>query len=392
MNYTGVVISDIHFGAIDMNELKKELSEGFLYQVINMDKLDFLVIDGDYFDHKIWLDDSSIPLSFMDTLVSLAKEKHFPIRCVYGTESHEADQYTAFSMYETDPDVDFKVIRVVEEEELLQDLHILYVPEEHILSKEEYYKDFFGKKSYYDYVFGHGVIQEVMTHSIQKPKKKKKSLRKKVPVFSSAELDQITKGQVYFGHYHINTNIKDKIFYVGSYSRWIHGEESPKGFYVLHCDTAEGTYTNEFIENQYAKMYVTYRFGYKECPCSEEDLIIDLEKKDKWAEAQGIDHVKYVFNIPEDHPNPEFIIRVLNERYKYNKTTQVEVTNGYVEKKKKFNKEKLSNVLTRYPLVFDKSASFESKVEYFIKVNKDREIPIEHIRFHLYGKNEEVDT
>ena len=60
----------------------------------------------------------------------------------------------------------------------------------------------------------------------------KSSNRKSVPVFSTAELRRICKGQVYFGHYHINTDLDD-IYYVGSFTRWQFGEEGRKGFYKV---------------------------------------------------------------------------------------------------------------------------------------------------------------
>ena len=261
MKYNGIIISDIHFGATDPDILKRELIEVFLYYLENMKKIDFIIINGDYFDHKIYLNEkaSDYSIAFMDKLVNISKKHKCPIRLVYGTESHEVNQYTIFSMYKEDKNLDFKVIYTVNEEELLPDLNVLYLPEEHIYSKPEYYKDYFNNKNKYDYVFGHGVIQEVMTH-ISRNTSKKESDRKKVPVFSSSELMDICKGQVYFGHYHINTNINDKIFYVGSFSRWVHGEMKEKGFYHITCDTDKEKYTQKFIENYLERKYITYTY------------------------------------------------------------------------------------------------------------------------------------
>lgn len=388
MKYNGIVISDIHFGVIDPQQLKKELVEVFLYYLENMKKIDFIVITGDYFDHKLYVNDSNsnCALGFMDALISICKEHSCPLRIVYGTESHEVSQYNIFSIYENNPDIDFKVITTVTEEELLKDMHVLYIPEEFVYNKKDYYKDFFDNKDKYDYVFGHGVITEVMTNAVRHDKEKE-STRKKVPYFTTMELNKICKGQVYFGHYHCNTNIDNKIFYVGSYTRFCHGEDEPKGFYHITYNVDKGKYEEKFIENYMAKKYVTYTYGYtSDILNDEENMIKELDKLDKLNELNQNDYVKYVFNIPENHPNPEFVINVLNERYKHNDTVKVKITNGYVEKKKKINKEKLNDAMSEYPMIFDKSAKLEDKIVYFIKKKYDKDISVENTKKYLYEK------
>lgn len=388
MKYNGIVISDIHFGVIDPYQLKKELLEVFLYYLEGMKKIDFIVITGDYFDHKLYVNDSNsnCALGFMDALINICKKHECPLRIVYGTESHEVSQYNIFSIYENNPEVDFKVITTVTEEELLKDMNVLYLPEEFIYNKKEYYKEYFENEDKYDYIFGHGVITEVMTNAVRHDKEKENT-RKKVPYFTTMELNKMCKGQVYFGHYHVNTNIQDKIFYVGSYTRFCHGEDEPKGFYHITYNVDKGKYEEKFIENYMAKKYVTYTYGYtSDILNDEENMIKELDKLDKLNELNQNDYVKYVFNIPENHPNPEFVINVLNERYKHNDTVKIKITNGYVEKKKKINKEKLNDALSEYPMIFDKSAKLEDKIVYFIKKKYDKDISVENTKKYLYEK------
>lgn len=391
MKYNGIIVSDIHFGVIDSQTLKKELMDGLIYYMLNMKKIDFIVITGDYFDHKLYLNDrvSDYALSFMDLLVNIAKKHSCPIRCVYGTESHEVNQYNIFSVYENDDNIDFKVIYTVQEEELLKGMQVLYIPEEFIYSKKEYYSEYFNNTEKYDYIFGHGVIKEVMTNAVNHTDTKENTTRKKVPYFTSAELLQMCKGQVYFGHYHVNTNIADKIFYVGSYTRWQHGENEAKGFYHTTFDIDKKKYTQKFIENSLAKIFTEFIYGYNDDILnSEEDLMQELTKVDKLIEANNTDYVKFTFNIPENHPNPEFIIKILNEKYKFNDSVKVKVVNGYVEKKKKINKEKLNDVFNEYPMIFDKSAKLENKIVYFIKKKMNKDISEETVKKYLYGDNE----
>lgn len=386
MKYHGIVISDIHFGAFEPEILQNELHEIFIKYLDSMKKIDFIVIDGDYFDHKIYLNEkiSKYAMQFMDELVNIAKTNFCPIRIVYGTESHEANQYSIFSIYDND-NVDFKVIYTAEEEELLPGLKVLYIPEEYVYSKKEYYGKFLSKHQEYDYIFGHGVIQEVMTEASRSTKEKPSSDRKKVPVFTTSELIEMCKGQIYFGHYHINTNIMDKVFYVGSYSRWMHGEETPKGFYHLTCNPEKENYSQEFIENSLARRFITYVYGYDSNVMENEDALLEeLSRRDKAIENADGDHVRFVFNIPEDHPNPEFIMNVLNERYKFNDSVKVNVTNGYVEKKKSANKKSLHDALNEFPMIFDKSVTIENKIIYYIKKKFDRDLELSQVKKYLY--------
>lgn len=390
MKYEGIIISDIHFGAFDSSILMEELYGVYIKYLEHLKVIDFIVITGDYFDHKIYLNErvSKHAVEFMDRLVGIAKTNHCPIRIVYGTESHEVNQYNIFSIYEDDPTVDFKVITSVMDEDLLPDMRVLYLPEEYIFSKKEYYKDYLDNEEAYDYIFGHGVIQEVMTEASRSTKEKNGEKRQHVPIFTTSELIHMCKGQVYFGHYHINTNIMDKIFYVGSYSRWMFGEEEAKGFYHTTFDTKKDTYKQKFIENELARRYTTYTYGYQSKAISdEESLLEELSRRDKVIEETQKDHVRFVFNIPEDHPNPEFIMKVLNERYRFNNSVKVNVTNGYVDKKKAVNKKSLAQALTDYPLIFDKSVKIENKIEYFIKKKYGREIDLDKIKRYLYQEN-----
>lgn len=393
MKYNGVVISDIHFGAIDSQQLKDELSKIFLNYLYDMKKIDFIVITGDYFDHKLYLNDitSNYAFSFMNNIVKIAKQHKCPIRIIYGTESHEVNQYKIFSTFENDNDLDFKVVYTVQEEELCKDLWVLYLPEEFMYSKKEYYKKFFENKEKYNYIFGHGIIQEVMTNS--SIDKKKDNVRKKVPIFTTSELLNICKGQIYFGHYHINTNISDKVFYVGSFTRWQYGEEKPKGFYHTIYDVNKDIYNQTFIENNLSKKYITYIYKISNSEFNlENELIDELNKRDKLTEAINGDYVRYIFNISEDYSKPEFIINILNERYKFNNSVKVKIVNGYVEKKKKVNKERLNEVLSSYPMIFDKSVSLEDKIVYYIKKKQNRDISIDNVKKYLYTKNEVIDS
>ena len=51
----GLVISDIHVGAIASNEIWNQLQSSFFSYANKLDQLDFIVIAGDFFDYKLYL-------------------------------------------------------------------------------------------------------------------------------------------------------------------------------------------------------------------------------------------------------------------------------------------------------------------------------------------------
>lgn len=389
-SYKGFVISDIHVGAMPVEKLYHEIQEVFISQLKKYKHIDFIIIDGDFFDHKLFLNDkeSAYAYTIISDIINACSEDT-KIRLVYGTESHECNQYSIISKLSEIRDTDIKVIHHVMEENLFPDMKVLYLPEEHIIDKDEYYKEFFNEDGKYDYVFGHGIIREAMKEAATQLENKT-GKRKKVPVFSTAELRRICRGQVFFGHYHINCDLND-VYYVGSFSRWKFGEEEAKGFYKLTCNINKGEYEATFIENTEAEIYRTIRYGYENKVFdSIDNLDKSLSVTDKMIDNKILDHVRFEFNIPKDNENPEFFINYINERYKFNEAVKVEITHGYIEEKRKKQKEEIEEENNNYSFIFDKSMSLEDKTSYFINIEYNRDIPSERISTYLYKPLNEI--
>lgn len=391
MERKGLLLADIHIKAQDYQQTYKEYK--FLEKYLEDKRYDYCIILGDFFDRKIYSYEDYIQLAYM--YMALIIKHSEKIRIVYGTKSHENDQYEIFNfledhiMYKLIPDckkIDFKVIKTVQSEELFPDLNVLYLPEEYVLDKHEYYQEYFSKEKEYDYVFGHGVIQEVMTNATRHIDKKIDNIkvRKKPAVFTTSELKNICKGQVYFGHYHIHTNISDKVFYVGSFCRFCHGEEEPKGFYEIKNNKK---YSNKFIENTDAKKYITIKYGYKdEIFSNEEKLLEVINNIPKKKELTKIDELRVIFNIPENYEKSEFLINLLNEKFKFFEDIKIEIVNGYVELKKQANKEQIKEVFEKYDIIFDKNETDENKLSYFIKEKNGKDIPAVTVKKYLTFK------
>ena len=389
MKIKGLIFADLHIGAMNLTQQYREI-ENVLFASIKKYKPDFIISLGDFFDHKASLNDSLSYYSFLvfTKIISICEGIGInpKIRFVYGTESHEWKQYKIIETAKTN--LDIKVIHYCEEEELFPDFNVLYIPEEHIYSKSEYYEKYLSNAKKYDYIFGHGVIREVMKEAALSSDKDE-SKRKKVPVFSTGELMYACKGQTYFGHYHINTNMNDEVIYCGSLNRWIFGEEDPKGMYYIEKKNDE--YNNEFIENEYAEIYKTIYFGYNSKIFKDMSLLNNkLSQIEDMIKDGVINKVRFEFNIPPDIDNPEYIIKVINDKYKFNQNVKVNIVNGYIDEKRKKDKEELDQWNIENAPLLDPNKSIEEKVSYFISVEYKRDITPEKIKIYLNSPLSEI--
>lgn len=376
MKYTGLVIGDIHWDAFDANTLYSELIYAFIQKIESMDNLHFIIINGDYFDRKLYMNTTSALLSieFMDNLVSLIREKHpdTKIRILYGTESHDAGQLKIFESYVSSNSIDFKIIYTVTEEELFPKVNVLYIPEELVRNKNSHYDDYLLKENHYDFIFGHGAIQEAMTYLKDS---NHDSTRLHSPVFSSAEFEFACKGYTIFSHYHINTEIGNKVMYTGSFSRWQHGEEEDKGYYEVTVDSKKKEYTRNFINNIKARKFITFYYGYNSSIFKDKDLLYkEFGHIDEIINEKLIEYIRLVINIPVDYEDAEFFIKYINQKYALNKNITVDITNGYVAKKQEESKEKIRDIYDKYGFIFDKSMKVEDKISEFIQVRYEKYI------------------
>lgn len=393
----GILIADLHIGVINTQKQYEEIKQR-IYPCIVTEKPDFIIFLGDYFDHKFSLNDESTfyAVLIINDIINICKENDLnntKIRFLYGTESHEWDQYKFLNAMDIDFDV--RVIRYCEEEELFPNLKVLYIPEEHLYNKGEYYEKFLSTPKKYDYIFGHGVIREVMKEAAI-ISDNGNSNRKKVPVFSTGELTYACKGQVYFGHYHIHTNINDTVFYIGSFNRWCFGEEEPKGFYITNriddeYNPDEFVYDCEFVENDLTDTFKTISFGYENAIFKDQEV---MEKKlnqiDNMIKDDIFNHVRFEFNIPKNSFNPEYIMNFVKEKYRFNDNIKVNIVHGYQEEKKKKEKEEIEKWNEENAPYFNKNISMEDKISHFISIEFKREIKPEKVDIYLTKELSEI--
>ena len=386
MKYNGIFLADLHIGDMPMQQLEHELKEG-LYPYLERKDLDFVIFGGDYFGHRLFLNDENSALA-MRVLNEIEKrlKPAAKIRMIYGTKSHDEDQYDSFSILRDRRD--FRIIKHVEEEELFPDLHVLYLPEELLYDTEEYYKDIFAKKDRYNLICGHGIIQEIMQKAAQAVSEKK-NVSRRVPVFRSGALESICTGLVLFGHYHVHQVLSDRVIYAGSFSRWKFGEEAPKGFLQITYNTEKERnhrWKWKFIENPFAQTYTTIGFGYGDTIFqSTEEMQQKMDHFESLVKSDQFDHLKLEFNIPEDCENAEYYMEFLKERFKRDPSIKVNITNGYIAKRREEDKKSIDADYEKYAPLFDPNRELEDQVSFFVDVEYHKEISPKLTALYLYN-------
>ena len=376
-NFVTAFIADIHFGALNANSLYHQLEEKFL-KVIDGKMIDMVVIGGDFFHHIITMNYSTSHLSiiFMKNLVECCiKNKIKYIRVIQGTISHDNNQLNNFRIYENRVDVSFKIIVTVTEEILAEGIKILYIPEEYMKNPAEYYQDYFDMEKKYDFIFGHGMVKEVAF--IAKEQLSENTMSK-APVFDTKELINVCKGPIYFGHIHTFTNIKNHLFYPGSFSRFRHGEEEPKGWFLNVYNTKIHKYIHEFVKNTLAPEYNTVTVSLNKTTKENPDEIISIINNVTSKSDQV--RVLLVFTDNDDY---SYAIRYISDYYHNTPNVKVQLVDMGKEEKILEERVAFDNTMEEFGFVFDDKMSTFQKIQKFIKVKKGKNIPIEVIEDEL---------
>lgn len=304
-----LLLADLHIGSIKDTNYYYNTMKNIIDKELIFTHSDAVILLGDYFDRLFKVNEEyvSLAINVMSYLIRACKRSKTKIRIVYGTESHEMNQYKLFNYHFTSSHVDVKLFTTCTEEELFPGCNVLYVPEEYIDDKHEFYKDtlYSGKK--YDYIFGHGVIIEGMPMADKVRIASEKS-EKQVPRFKAGELGSICKIAAW-GHQHVHTDMGN-VHYVGSLFRKSFGEEEAKGYAVIEDDKWK------FIENEAAYTYKTYEFNTdSDVYSSTESMMAEIEKikKDNQDMFNGnkTGKIRLIFHTAEN-TNPSFYDNLKN--------------------------------------------------------------------------------
>ena len=375
MKYKGVMIADIHFGALPVERLYNEL-EIFL-DFIEKKSLDFIVILGDWFDKKINLNskDAKYSTVFFERICQICIDNDIKLRIIQGTESHDNSQLEVLEILAKNKPVDFKVFYEVEEEELFPDFNVLYVPEEYINSIDEKYGKYMNKK--YDMIFGHGMIQEVKFAALIQSSE---TTMKKAPIFKSKMLCDMCYGPIFFGHIHTKDIFNDRLYYVGSYSRWKFGEEEDKGFYYVKYENDTKEFEAKFIVNDKAMKYDTIEIYEKESGFYKLNTENQIKYIQNLIQSFEYDFLRLQFYIPQGYENENLLINMVNESFGKYKNLKLDFKVNSKIKSKREVEEKINLLLDKYGFIFDNKLDTYTKINKFILEKYNKDISVEKIK------------
>lgn len=376
-----VVIADIHFGAIRPEQLYTELKESFL-DFIKDKYLDMIVIAGDFFNSIISLNSQSAlkAFKFMRELVEICEKNEIKyVRIIEGTLSHDNLQILNFQNYESNKKVDFKVITTVREESLSNGLNILYLPEEYMEDPISYYKDYICKPSkYYDFIFGHGMFKETSF-----VKDDSESMISKAPIWDSKFLSSICRGPIFFGHIHTSQIIRKHIYYTGSFSRWVYGQEEDKGFYIFTYHMETGKYLTEFIVNKLARRFDTTKVFLEKA--LETQNVDELIKRLKLFKVDNLRIQVLVEALQKDYSLP---ISIMKEYFTGKPGYKFELIDLREKAQHQQMEEKINKLSSDYEFLFDDNLPVQTKIHKFIKRKYEKDVSEEKI-MNLLNINEE---
>ena len=365
-------IADIHFNALPAEEMYKQLEKSFLKYLENH-SVDMVVIAGDLYDSIISFNSRAAHLSteFIKRLIEVSARNDIRyIRIIKGTMSHDNNQLTNLKIFESNESVDFKIHETVASE-CIDGNEVLFIPEEYMKDVSEFYKEFTDKK--YDMIFGHGMFKET---SFRASKQESAVTLSGAPVFDSKVMCDMSRGPILFGHIHTSCSIRNKITYVGSFSRWVFGEEEKKGFVVTVYNKDDETFVNEFIENDLAEAYDTI-------------TVVDIDKyvsdpKPLIEKFEALRKGKLrIIVVIEGDKDYSYIVNFLKEYYGKSKEYKLKITDKTMVKKETEAEDRLNNLMGKYGFVFDDKIAHAEKISRFIKVRDGKDISVEKIKEKL---------
>lgn len=376
MLYKLLVIGDIHFGYYPAELLYKE----FKLVINNITKdIDVVFIAGDYFDTKLSLSSkhSIYAIKTFCDILDKCEQTNTKLRMIRGTASHDPEnQLVNLSSIAKSSKVDFKLYLTVGEEELFPDFNVLYVPEEYMENKDEYYKEFFNKK--YQCIIGHGMFEE--TNYVTN-----KTLNmKKYPVFNSAFIEKICDGPIIFGHIHKSQKIRNRIMYTGSFTRSRYGEEEDKGFVISTYETENNSTDFKFIVNDKATKFDTVSI----LDTSEIFSLLlneQIQFIKEMISTYKKDKLRIKINIPKTYDNTKVFIDSVTTVFGNMENVDIVILDNTKEETKQKTKEIVDKLMLKYNFIFDKSISYEEKIQQFIYNKKGEKIDLENIRKIING-------
>lgn len=275
--FTYISLGDVHLGhrltpaPHIIRNLQRLITDDLLK------KLDMIIITGDLFDRQLNNGDDDVnSINRWITLLlykCAAYDVHLYI--VEGTPSHDRKQSQFFIEQKVNAGIEVNLHYAKELEILYNerfDAHFLFVPDKWHPSTAVTLGQVKAKMkelgiTQVDFAVMHGAFSYQLPSIVEEP------------THDEAEYLALVKHQILIGHVH-NMTVNERIYAAGSFDRICHADEIPKGMFYFEV-RADDTFTATFIENRWAKSYVTWEvhgLDTKELNFQIKDRIKDLPK------------------------------------------------------------------------------------------------------------------
>lgn len=260
-----VFLTDLHIGVarISPHRVYHNLNR---YFYPSLRDCQLLVIGGDLYDALLNLDGTPGLYAHMiiQDLRHYAKQYKFFIRVIRGTFTHDRNQLQHL-LVEADKQTPLKhdnVPAVVLYDDIAVEqlkplgLTLLYIPDDLpytdalAVAKERLSA---AQLSKVDVVVHHGYCTHLLPFNMPH-----------IPpnTYTLKEYQQLYHGVMLNGHVHF-MNVMENCISGGSFERFCHGEEEPKGYFVIRYDPSTHHSQFQFIENQGAAIFKTFKLSTK---------------------------------------------------------------------------------------------------------------------------------
>jgi len=378
--YNILALADIHWGAMDPDEMYENLSLVLEFIKAKGD-IDLVVICGDYFDYRLTLNSKAALMALRwfdelyDTCISYGVKR---LRAIKGTKEHDNEQWEAIHPNETGEF--FKKFYVNTIEETLPGLKCIYCPDE-TLNLDDYIKEYVANLvEICDIGFFHGNFDTQLPKMVIE-----QNLDAKIPsiIFFKDTWQRMIRGPLIAGHWHTFTDL-DPLIYVGSFDRWAFGEEEDKGMLFIQYDTEDHSYFWNRVINPFARNFVTLSIdsGLVHTPDDFADVRKTIENL-KSADS-GI-RIKVYYILTEEDSEAVANFNQFRNVVSSMRGVKVELKDLAKKSKRKQEKEDIAITSERYSYILDHPTDVINNVHEFLLRERDVDIPVEVIE-EMLGK------
>lgn len=365
MIFNMLVIADLHWGAMDAKIQSSQYE--FIFDIIRemRDRIDMLVIAGDYWDSRMFLNSASTinGINWMHKLIDTCKENGVSkFRIIRGTLEHDNDQLETFRYLEEDDE--FFRIFVTNTVEEIDGIRIMYCPDENMTHEVyiEKYVDNFIK--FPDIGIFHGNLDDVMPSIAVESAKKSNTL-----VFENRFYHELISGPMIAGHWHIGQRI-ERWIYVGTPDCWKFGEDDEKGVMFISYDPDDKSFFYRKILNPNSIIYYEYVLDTSFYSGIDDvrSVISFIQDKKKYYEKNDRKYrIAVIIEIRDDKSENEQIISCMKAYADSTKFVKIVTKNKMQLKRKKEEQKRTNELNEKYSFVKDDKLSRSEKIRRCIK-------------------------